>query len=82
MRNSFPPPSIKDDDEILSPAAKIIVGLISWLLTSALFSLMAHSIIQILEKNGAIDWKMNLLDTFMVVLLVQAIRTLNNSLDD
>lgn len=82
MRTSFPPPSIKEDDQNLSPTARLIVGLISWLLTSALFSLMAHSIIDILERNGAIDWNMNLLDTFMVVLLVQAIRTLNKSFED
>lgn len=81
MRNSFPPPSIKED-EVLSPVAKIVVGLVSWLLTSTLFSVMTHSIIQILEENGAIDWSMNLLDTFMVVLLVQAIRALNKSFDD
>lgn len=73
MNKSFPPPST--DEEEINPTAYLVAGILLFLTTVLLYSVMGGAVVYVAEEAGLVDLDYNFFDVVCVAFFVQVIRT-------
>ena len=77
INDSFPPPSIKEDDKVVVRASAVLSGLLMFGLVALMYAVILNVLYAIAENGGVVDWTLGFVDIFLGVLFVQFIRVLD-----
>jgi hypothetical protein len=77
INDSFPPPSIKEDDKVVVRASAVLSGLLMFGLVALMYAVILNGLYAIAENGGVVDWTLSFVDIFLGVLFVQFIRVLD-----